>query len=373
MDAPLIRDLNDGLPRLDHRVGVGVEVEMALRLLGVAPGNDEDLLAGGDEVLDHAAAGRQVEDVVLVDRRRDEQQRHLAHLGRRRLVLDQLEDLGAQHHRAGGGGEVAADLEALGVDALRQLRRPRNVGGEAPRPAREVRPALVDCRAQHRRVRPGEVGRRQRIEDVVSREPRVPLGLPVELRVGDHAVDGVADRQVALHDPPQQPVLLPGLVGEAPVAAGGRPFGVAGRDARQLTSQGAGAAQDAARVARNPGAHRGHGAWLDEAAGAPPDGRVGEQDVEPCLSACARPRCLSGCVGAVRAVDDLGHGQPSLVVDSINGVGDAHRLSAGGAFEGQRQPQRAAARDRVRRVERDPHAHLLPDRKDRGKRSLSRP
>ena len=40
--------VGDGVARLEHRVGVGVEVEVALRLLGVAPGDREHLLALGD-------------------------------------------------------------------------------------------------------------------------------------------------------------------------------------------------------------------------------------------------------------------------------------------------------------------------------------
>ena len=196
---------------------------MGLLLVRVAPRDHEDLHPLADEVLDEAAPRREVEDVVLVDRRRDEEQRDLVDLLRRRLVLDELEDLRAEHDRARGGGDVAADLELRGVDALRQSRRPGDVGREAPRAADQVRAALVDDRAQDGRIGEREVAGRDGVEHVARREARLTLRLPVELGVRDQAVDGLARRQVALHHPAEQPVLLPGGVREAAVALRGRP------------------------------------------------------------------------------------------------------------------------------------------------------
>ena len=93
-------DRRDGVARLEDRGRVGVEVEVALLGVRVAPGDDEHLLALAHEPLDHAAPRREVEHVELVDRRRREQQRDLADLLRLRRVLDELEDLGAQDDRA---------------------------------------------------------------------------------------------------------------------------------------------------------------------------------------------------------------------------------------------------------------------------------
>ena len=94
---PVMR--GDRVARLEDRGGVGVEVEVALLVVRVAPGDHEHLLALADQVLDQAAPRGEVEHVVLVDRRRDEQQRDLAHLVGLRRVLDQLEDLGAHGRR----------------------------------------------------------------------------------------------------------------------------------------------------------------------------------------------------------------------------------------------------------------------------------
>ena len=54
---------------------------------GIDPGDVEDLDTRLDRVLDQAAARRQVGQVVLVDQRRDDQQRLARDLGRDRVVL----------------------------------------------------------------------------------------------------------------------------------------------------------------------------------------------------------------------------------------------------------------------------------------------
>jgi len=73
-----------------------------------------------------SAAGREVHRVVLIDRRRHDEQRHLADLRGLRPVLDQLEDLGAQHHRTGRDREIAAHFERRRVDHLRDRHRLRS-------------------------------------------------------------------------------------------------------------------------------------------------------------------------------------------------------------------------------------------------------
>lgn len=60
---------------------------------------------------DERILGLQVEDVELVDAGRHHQQRALVHLGRERLVFDELEKRVLVHHGALGGGHVAAHLE----------------------------------------------------------------------------------------------------------------------------------------------------------------------------------------------------------------------------------------------------------------------
>ena len=163
----------------------------------------------------------------------------------RRPVLDQLEHVRSQHHRPGRDGEIAAHLELRHVDARGQVRWAAHVAHEASSAADEVRSAGVDALFQHRGVRPREVRRRQRVEHVARRKPRLALGPPVEPRVGDQAVGGLARREVALHHPPQQPVVLPRPLAEPTIALARPSLRAPGRHARQLDAE-------ATRIARGP-------------------------------------------------------------------------------------------------------------------------
>ena len=79
----------------------------------VAPTDHEGLQAVFQGKLNEAVARAQVENVVLVDLWRHHQQRFGILLLAHRLVLDQLQQLIAKHHGAGGGGDRFADLERL--------------------------------------------------------------------------------------------------------------------------------------------------------------------------------------------------------------------------------------------------------------------
>ena len=230
-------------------------------------------------MLDQAPARREVEHVEAVDRRRDDQHRHLVHLGGRRPVLDQLEDVGAQHDRPRARRQVLADREAAGVDAGRQARRARDVAHERPRAACQVRPAVVDDLPQHRRVGEREVRRRERIQHVAGREARLSLVAPVELGVGDQAVDRGARREVRLQQRAQQRVRLPRAVGEAPVAGGRAQLGPAAGRARELGAEAVRAGRGPPRPAREAG-HGARGCAGRQEPAPTADGGVGEQDVE---------------------------------------------------------------------------------------------
>jgi hypothetical protein len=277
VDRLLPGDRGDGVARLQHGGRVGVEIEVPLLGAGVAPRDHEHLLALLHEPLDQAAPGRKIEHVVLVDRRRDEQQRHLAHLGGLRGVLDQLEHVRPQHDRARRQRQVLADRELRRVD---RRGKAREVAHEAPRPAREVEPALVDALLDHARVRPREVARRERVEHVAGGEARLALVPPVELGVGDQAVDGVGDREVRLDHAPEQPARLPRRVGEAPVALAGPDVRAPARDAGQLRPQAADAPRGAVRTTREAGRDTDGRARSDEPRAPAFDRRVGQHDVE---------------------------------------------------------------------------------------------
>ena len=190
---------------------------MRLCRVRVTPRDDEHLLLLAEQPFDQAPPGRDIEDVVLVDRRRHEQQRHLVDLFSGGPVLDQLEHLVVEHDRTRCRGQVPADLELAHVHAGRQVRRSRHIPQEPPPAPDEVRPALVDALLEDGGVRPRKVRGGQRVEHVGRREPCLALGAPVEIRVGDQLIDGLAGREVALHHAAEHPIVLPAAVAESAI------------------------------------------------------------------------------------------------------------------------------------------------------------
>ena len=210
---------------------------MSLRGVRIAPRDREDLLLLAEQPLGHAPSGRDVKDVVLVDRRRHEQQRHLIDLLGGRPVLDQLEHIGPQHHRSGRDGEISSDLELAHVDAGRQVRRARDVVEEATAAADEVGASCVDALLEHGGIGPGEVRRRQCVEHVARGKARLPLGPPIELGIGDQPVDRVAGGEVCLHHAMKEPVVSPRPVAKPAIALGRTSARAPGRHARELYAE----------------------------------------------------------------------------------------------------------------------------------------
>ncbi len=218
------RDPGDRITGLEHRGGVRVEVVLPLFLRRVAPRDREDLLTLPDEVLDHAPVWRDVEHVVLVDRRWDEKQRDRAHGLRLRPILDEFEDSSAQHHAAGRGGEISADTEFARVDRGRKPRWARHIAGKIPQSVHQVGAATIDRFLEHGRVREREVRRRERVEQVRRRKPHLTLRTPVDSGIADQVVDGAADSEVTLHHPAEEPVAPP-RIREPAIAARGSKLG----------------------------------------------------------------------------------------------------------------------------------------------------
>ena len=160
----------DRVHRVQDRPDVGVEVPRRMPRVRVAPRDHEHLLALTHEELDQAASGRQVQRVVLVDRRRHDQQRNLAHLLGLRGVLDQLEHLGAQHDRARCDGDVAADLERRSVNHLGDARRRCQVAQQLRTPTDQIRPGTVDRLLRGRWVYQWQVARGERLDQVLGRK-----------------------------------------------------------------------------------------------------------------------------------------------------------------------------------------------------------
>jgi hypothetical protein len=110
----------------------------------------------------------QIEDVELVDARRHDQQRPLAHARRARLVLDQLDQVVLEHDRSFSVREIPADHETRFV-GLRDL--------AAFQIAQQIADALTQAftstleqRLLRFRIQCEEVARRGRCSPLLNRE-----------------------------------------------------------------------------------------------------------------------------------------------------------------------------------------------------------
>ena len=199
-----------------------------------------------------AAPRREVHDVELVDHRRHEEDRNLPHLRGRRLVLDELEALVAEHDGSRGQGEVAADGELADVDVGGQARRLPHVPSELPRPAHEVPPARVDRSLEHLGIDERSVGGRQRVDDVLRDEAQLAVIGPVELGIADDPVHRLVHGQIGLQQPAVDPAGGPCGVEEPAVAARGLELRAAGDDLRELPGQRGAATDHPPRTAGKP-------------------------------------------------------------------------------------------------------------------------
>ncbi len=176
-----------------------------------------------DGPLDPGVLGAQVDDVELVDPRRDEQQRTLDHrLGGRR-VLDQLEHLVAEDHLAGRGGDVLADDELVVVglgDAERALAA-LHVLQHVLQAVDQILAARFDGGANHFRIGQREIGRRQGADELAGVEIGLFPGLLVDARdLVDALLHPTRGEQIRLLDVVEDVVLFPGGILEAPVFLG---------------------------------------------------------------------------------------------------------------------------------------------------------
>ena len=187
VDLGGLGDLARRAHRLQHGIAVGVQIPVPGSPAGIAPGDHEYLISLRDEEFEHAAAGREVGDVVLVDHRRDHEQRELVHGGRGRLVLDELADVGAGHHRSRRHREVLADLERVGCHHRRDVRGGGHIGDEGTGTPDDAQAARVDERLPRGRADQQVVARRGRGDEIGQHELQARVVPPVQLGVSQQA------------------------------------------------------------------------------------------------------------------------------------------------------------------------------------------
>ena len=146
---------------------IGFEPFVGEALVRVDPRNDEHSQALCHRPADERLLRIEIEYVELVDPGRDDQERALVDLRRRGRVLDELDELVAKDHLAGGVREIDAELEGASVHladaqvALAGL----DVLGHHLEAAHEVSAALLKRHAQELGIRSDEIR---------GREPRSP-------------------------------------------------------------------------------------------------------------------------------------------------------------------------------------------------------
>ena len=206
-------DLHDGADAFGEVV---VEAHVAHRGIRVLPARDVDVQALVEQVAHHALLRVEVEDVELVDPRRDDDHRLGMHLRLRGRVVDDLEQAVAEDHRAGRGGEVAADLEAIRVGHAHVAGL--QVGEHVAPALHQALAAAVDELPQRERVGQQVVGGRHRVEPLAPPEGGAPALLARQPRsVVEHVLHVVGEGEVPLLDQVPGGGLGPHRIGEARV------------------------------------------------------------------------------------------------------------------------------------------------------------
>ena len=195
-------DLTDRVDGRQNAPGVVVEVPVALFLGRVAPAEHERLQPAADRVLDEAAAGPQIEEVVPADRRRHDEHRASLHGLGRRLVLDDLADRLSIDDRAGSDGQIPCRPGTRcgrPSTACRRCAARRRAKFFAPRT--RLSAARLERALDGRRVAEQRVGRRSGALHHVEQEAGGDRLTSVAAQIVEHLVGELAAGQVALTDP----------------------------------------------------------------------------------------------------------------------------------------------------------------------------
>ena len=230
IDLLLAGGLLDGIhrgkrPHL-HVIGPG---EIALLRPGIAPGDQEHGVPLLHQPAHHRIVLTQIENVVLVDPRRHDQQRRTEGLFRRRAILDQLDQLILEHHIPRRDGDVVAETEGFGV-GHRDIDAFGGVGKVFPQTLQAVEQILAAGFAGHPlhfRVGGGEVGGREGTDVLARVELEIALlALRQSLDARQHLIHGAREQQILLHEEVIIRFALPGLIAEATIRACGADHGL---------------------------------------------------------------------------------------------------------------------------------------------------
>jgi hypothetical protein len=210
-------DRTDNIERFGGRCEVVVDAPDAVLGPRVAPHDGVDLDAARHGILDEAAAGGEVPEVVLVDRGRQQHERQATHGRRHRRVVDELEHRRAMDDHAWGAGDILANDEGVFID----LRGEAAVGDEVSQEVGAAVPQRPAARREGRldglRIAVQGVGGRQRRGDDAHDEATALPRAPIDLVIVDQVHHFLLPREVGQGPALVDRVVLPGAVAEAPV------------------------------------------------------------------------------------------------------------------------------------------------------------
>ena len=222
-DLPLPGGLLDGVEGGENAlVHIVLEALLRLPLVRIDPGHDEDREPLGHRPAHEALLGVEVEHIELVDPGWHDQQGALVDGGRRRRVLDQLEQVAAKHHLARGRGHVDAQLEFGGI-ALADLQlalASLHILREHLHPPHQILAALADGVADQFGIGGDEIGGRDRASDLAQVELGALAGGGVHaVGMVDQFVGPVVGERIGLAQEIEDRILLPLGIHE-PLVAG---------------------------------------------------------------------------------------------------------------------------------------------------------
>ncbi|MNI12734.1 hypothetical protein D3C73_659280 [compost metagenome] len=258
VDLPCAGDRPADIHRFFHGFDVGREPPFAVTHIGIAPADHEGLQAVFKGVLDETVVRAQVENVVLVDLRRHHQQGLGILLFAHRLVLDQFQQLVAEHHGAGSSGDCPADLERLLGDLPGQAVVMQQIVHQMADASHQAVTAGIEQLLDRQWVEQGVGGRYGVVE---QGEGEVGAGAVVRAHVAlvDPAFDLLLPAQIGLQATAIKRVEAPRRVGEASVVRVGRVQGFAQQHATKLTAEFEGMPGAVQWVAQAMGGHTAQG------------------------------------------------------------------------------------------------------------------
>ena len=189
-------------------------------LVRVHPRDHEHGMAPVHRPLDEGVLRAEVQDVELVDPRRDDEQRPPAHRLRGGRVLEELHQVVLEHDLAGGDRDVLARLELVEVGHLHPEPAPApfEVFEHVLESLYEVLAARLHGAPDHLGVRHREVGRREGVDELPGVEVHLVRGMCIEpFRPAHRREHELRRQQVALLDVVVDGVPGPGVVGEPTV------------------------------------------------------------------------------------------------------------------------------------------------------------